>query len=224
MESVYDLAYWYLQTFFPNEELTKREKKQVIDEMRAILDEGWTSKEIREVLEKEGVKTLFPSALFRDRKPSVWNLLDSNAFYLHPQLRIMPGPPKRIIDYNKGTIKKITEPYFLEMRASYTLNDLVRYYEDQHNLKLTDDEREQCRGAFRYLLKNFSVDEILFMIDVAANHIRDHDLPPLENPLELKKFAKEAREEINAKRTEERLAGNDRIVPRKRVPLGRRRR
>jgi len=57
------------------------------------------------------------------------------------------------------------------------------------------------------------------MIDASSNFIKSEDYAPFTSPLGVQDYEREARHLIGEKITEERTAGDDRIVPRRRVPL-----
>ena len=74
------------------------------------------------------------------------------------------------------------EDYFLEIKASYTIEELTDYYIKQMKLNITGDvekERNRLRGSLTYLMEKFHIDLMLFLIDSAANHIEELDLKQL---------------------------------------------
>lgn len=221
--SLYELAYHYLRKFI--EDPSKAEKKEVMEGFKHLLDSGWTTEEIGKHIkgnldkadDNPNVKALFSKA--RTKKE---NLLNTDTFYWHPQLRITPGAPKRTVDYNTGVITRVEEEdHYLEMKASYTLEDLYFYYVKQHDEPETLGEVRKFKGGLKYLLGQYSLDTILFMIDASANHIHAEDYRPLNSPLDVVDYIRDAQAALGQKITEERTAGDDKIVPRKRVSLHR---
>ena len=213
--SALDLAYEYTKKYIP--EPTNAQKRDVLDEIEYLLDKGWTAEEITKHC--DGSKGS-PIEELKGKQREKENLLKAGTFYYHNELRIFPGAPKRIIDYNTGVITKVDEPHFLEMRASYSYDDLIDYYFKQHG-EIHPNKHKRAAGAFAYLLKNYSLETVLFMIDQAANFIKEEDAEPLDSPLGIEAYHRAAIEVIGEKMTEERLAGDDKVVPRRRVPLGR---
>lgn len=221
MYSIFDLGFAFIQRFYDSEP-AQEEKKRIINEFSDLLLDGWTAEDIIKTLRTFQMK--YPGTrpdlyqLFGKVSQTGYNLLYPGCFYYHNQLRIIPGPPKRELDYNTGQIIKIEEPFFLEMRASYTLDNLVDYFIAQFHLDVTIDDRKRYAGGFKYLLKNYNIDTILFMIDAASNYAYSEDMNQRDfNVLQLQDYRTKAEHAIGQKRTENKISGDDRIVPRKRV-------
>lgn len=221
MYSIFDLAFTYIQRFY-DEEPSKEEKVRILTEFEDLLFYGWTTEDIIKHL--RGFQVRFPGQrpdlpkLFSKLHPSSSNLLKPNTNYHHNELRLMPGPPKRELDYNTGEIKKISEDYFLEIRASYTIENLVDYFVKQFDLPANGDSFKRYIGGFKYLLKTYNIDTVLFMIDAAANLAYSEDKNRRDfNPLSLAEYRHTAETAMMNKQTEIKLSGDDKIVPRKRV-------
>lgn len=221
MYSIFDLSFTFIERFY-DEEPPKEEKIQIIRDFEELLIYGWTLDEIQKVLrtfiaKHPNVRPDIPK-LFSKVNCKRANLLTQGVFYYHNQLRITPGPPKRDLDYNTGEIIRIDEEFFLEIRASYTIDDLADYYIYQLAITPSVQERTRLIGAIRYLLKQYPIDLLLFMIDQATNYLQYGDKSRRDyNPLNLSDYRGEAEGAMNEKATETKLSGDDRIVPRKRV-------
>lgn len=221
MYSIFDLSFAFIERFHSHEP-SKEEKVQIIRDFEELLMYGWTIEEIQKVLRSfmtkhPNVRPDIPK-LFSKVSSRRANLLTQGIFYYHNQLRITPGPPKRDLDYNTGKIVKIDEEHYLEMRASYTIEDLADYYIYQLNLTPSVQERTRLIGAIRYLLKQYPIDLLLFMIDQATNYLQYGDKSRRDyNPLNLSDYRGQAEGAMNEKVTETKLSGDDRIVPRKRI-------
>lgn len=219
--SIFDLAFYYIERFC-TEEPDDDTKRKIIKDFGVLLTNGWTvgdvTKHIRKFKEKNpGLVPDIP-LLFSKLSKSEENLLVPNQYYYHNQLRITPGPPKRILDYNTGEIKSMDEEYFLEIRASYTVDDLTDYFLEQFNMPDRWEERRRIIGSFKYLLKTHDIDLILFMIDAASNYSYSEDMDMASfNPIKLGDWKTIAQNHLNEKITENNYSGDDRIVPRKRV-------
>jgi hypothetical protein len=220
--SLYDITYGYLKKYYRGD-VNDNTVMDTMEGFKKALEKGWTEKEIIQAIKtfnKGGSSHDSLMRYFSKMNPKDRNLLKADTFYWHSQLRITPGAPKRVVDYDSGEIKKVDEPHFLEMRASYTMDDLLAYYELQHG-EVEDHQRNKYRGALKYVLNNYSIDTVLFMIDASANFIKAEDYEPLGSPLGIQDYARQAQHLIGEKITEERTAGDDKIVPRKRLPLHR---
>ena len=219
MYSVYDLVEVFRDTFCPGERFTKEEKKMLVATLKEMLDKGHTAESIIrafQVYKKNNDYIEFDAELIVKGKPKVYNLLRSKTFYYHNALRLTSAPPRREIDYNTGEIKNVNEAYFLEMKASFTIDDLVDYYIKQVRPTNMNNARARFTGSFNYLLKSYSVEEILFMIDVHANHIMSGDRNKPSTPLDITHFYDIAIEMRDNKRTETVLSGGKKIVRKKR--------
>lgn len=222
MTSIYDLVYDYIDRFFSGKKLDKDKKKTIHAEFRKLIKAGWTSPElyagINDWHRKHPDKpTIFVSNLFAAKRPKSRNLLEYGRFYYHNALRNTSPPPLRAIDYDSGEITTISEPYFLEMKASFDVEEVADYYCKQFEIKANKHEKSRIVGTFGYLLKNSDVERIMFMIDVAANECRAEDLPPLKTPLDITDYAKEALSIFHEKKTEAVLSGGNKIVRKQRM-------
>lgn len=220
--SIFDLVYDYMDKFFPDEKLTKEQKVNIHREIKKVLRYRWCSEDIlrrfRDIKRnRPDLKTLNVSKLFSGRKPPNKNLLDPEVFYYHNILRITCKPPRRQLDIDSGEIININEPYFLEMRASFSMDELIDYYCKQFRIQLPKQERARYAGAFKWLLKMIDIEIILFMIDVAANICLSEDKPAPSTPMEIRQYIREAMEVRDLKETEAVLSGGNKIVKRKRT-------
>lgn len=102
------------------------------------------------------------------RKHNPDNLLEAGRFYYHPALQIAPPPP--VINVNPDgtfTASYEEEEFYLEIKEEFTLEDLVKHF---HKLIPTTRKRkniEADKGAFKFLLKSYDLDVILYCIDEA---------------------------------------------------------
>lgn len=206
--SVYDLVYLYFTKYRPASlKPTDENKRKVLGRIKQLLDSGWTEQDI------------IRRWTDRSAAPAGGNLLKSDRFYWHNALRIMPGPTKVYFDLNTGEITREREEWFLEMRASFTLDDLLDYYLAQFQLSRGQINENRYRGTFRYLLSLYDIDLLLFMVDCCAHDRLDRDEGPPTDPIVISDYEWQGREAMNRKITECRQAGGDKIVVRKRVPL-----
>lgn len=222
MYSVYDLIEEYRQMFCPDEKLEKEDRKELLRSLRECLDKGWNAHEIIQAFRVYKRKhddddwELDITRMMRGRSANP-NLLKSRRFYYHNALRLTAAPPKREIDYDSGEIKCINEPYFLEMKASFNVDDLIEYYVRHMKPDMKKDTITRYKGTFTYLLKSYNVEEILFMIDVTVNHVLSNDVRKPNSPFDIEKFYNDAEDMRNQKKTEAVLSGGKQIVRKKRT-------
>lgn len=204
--SAYDLAHTYFTTYRkPNLVASDENKKRVLTRIEELLDSGWTEYDI------------INRWLDKDASPSGGNLLRSSEFYWHNQLRLMPGPARMELDIDTGTISHVREPWFLEMRASYTVDDMLDHYLRLFGLARGQVNVNKHLGTFRHLLTRHDVDLLLFMIDACVNGRKDGDEGPPLDPIVVGEYLREAESALNRKITENRNVGSDKIVPKQRA-------
>jgi len=229
MKSVYDLSVDYINNAYPDVELPISERRAIIKEINTYLDDGCTTDEIEKAIalikrcdNEAALGKLLNSSLL-ERPKYGKNLLSSGKFYYHNELRIMPGPPIINIDYNTGEITRTQEEHFLEMKASYTIDNLYDYYCKQMLSDAPEGSQGRFKGILRWIVKNHGIDIALFMIDVAANHVSSEDLRPPTTPLYIVDFVDMAHKVYNHKVTETKTMGEDKIEPKRRILSSRRR-
>lgn len=219
--SVYDLVIGYIKLFRASEKLGPEDKKQLIQDFNHLLSEGWIAQEIGYHL-KMAAQTKDLSAkdvrlFFQSKKMNRTNLLIPNKMYYHNELRITSKPPVIDYDYDTGEYIRKVDDYFLEMRASYTLEELTAYFKRNVHLyipEIMNDSR--LKGALKWLTQNYDIEMVLFMIDIAENQIAFNDAQPLKNPSNLHEYFMNAKAGYECKMNQCRLAGGAKIVPRKR--------
>lgn len=219
--SVYDLSIGYIKLFRSNETLTADDKKKIIQDFNQLLANGWVVQELVRYLKlaaqnkDQGAKDIL--GFFQDKKPAYVNLLIPNKMYYHNELRITSKPPVIDYDYDTGECVRKVEDYFLEMRASYTLEELTAYFKRNAHLYIPEIMTDsRLKGALKWLTQNYDIEMVLFMIDIAENQIAFNDAPPLKNPSNLHEYFLNAKAGYEHKMNQCRLAGGAKIVPRKR--------
>lgn len=219
--SVYDLAYGYFKLFYPTETIDSTTKQQVLNNLQQLLDEGWTDLELAYYLKRakaegdSGVAQLL--SFFQGKKRKYSNLLKPSEMYYHNELRMTTPPPVIDFDYDTGETVRVVQEYFLELRSTMTLQDLMNYFKSKSHLYIPEimpDNR--ILGSFKWLVNNFEVELILFMIDEAEIHVACGKSAPLDNPSNIHEFFLAAKLHRQKKMNECKMAGGATIVPRKR--------
>jgi hypothetical protein len=219
--SVYDFGFSFIKRYWDREP-TREQKINIMNQFSELLMNGWTQEEIANVIRSYSHldPTTIPNVrdLFSKAITARGNLLVPKAFYYHPELRILPPPAKRDFDYNTGIISKPEEEYFLEMRASYTIHQLIDYFVIKFELNPSQEDMKRYIGSFKYLLKHHNIDTVLFMIDAAQNNMytEDNDVHDF-NPIKLGDYRTMAEDMLNWIRTDTKRSGDDHVVPRKRI-------
>lgn len=141
------------------------------------------------------------------------NLLDRAKFYYHPALQVAPPPPVvKQLDNGEFISSYDDEPFFLEMKEKFTLDDLVTYF---YNVMGMDDGfRERDKGAFKFILKNYELDVVLYTIDEANALAYDLNKPQPQSPFDIRDYLEDGRLILEDRKNTCYMEGLDRVIPR----------
>lgn len=121
-------------------------------------------------------------------------LITLGRFYLHPQLQMTPSLPTTRLDPETNefvTIQK--EKFYLEIKESYTLDDLLTYFYMKHQEDPLPGTSHKTQ--MKNLVADYPLDTVLYLIDASAMLIHDDDAlkRPSRNPAFLNDHLEEAR-------------------------------
>lgn len=221
--SVYELAFVYTQ-YYVGPSITPDLKKQIMSAFQMALDFGATADTLMAEMDiRHGrgqmihINEIQRLVMGKGLSEEFRNILIGKQFHLHPELRITTGPPIRHVDLEKGVIENVsTEDYFLEMVASYTLNDLFNYYISKKAISPPNVERKRTIGSIKHLLGKYSLETVLFMIDAAEYDIIAYDRKPIMVAVGISDYFTEAMAMRDNCLTQAKEAG-DKVVPKKRM-------
>lgn len=184
-----------------------------------LIQKGWTIPELKNALD-------YFAQMYPDISRNVYhideivgkmeppnNLLEPEVFYYHNALREV-SPPPRLIKNEEGKFVRQEENFYLEMKQRFTLKDLLSYWYQQMEIKPNDHMLKQDEGKFKYILGNYTIDEILFSIDVARVQRKEQRLRLLRNAFDLDKYIDEAREFIRRKQNVHKMSGINKVIRR----------
>lgn len=180
-----------------------------------LTEDGWELSEIKYELDQfaqtypDIVRNIYHMEEIMGRKEAPNNLIEKDVFYYHNALRDVSGPT-RILKGEDGRLIRMSEPFYLEIKKRFTLKDLLNYWYTTMNITPTEHIVRQDEGKFRYLLSNYTLDEILFAIDVSKSIRKEQQLRPLRNAFELDKYIEQAREMLQQKINVHKLQGINR--------------
>jgi hypothetical protein len=138
------------------------------------------------------------------------NLIDPDMFYYHNALREVPPPVT--IKFIDGKPVRNESTFYLEMKKRFTMQDLLNYWYQHNSVKPNTGMLKQDEGKFKYILGFYTVDEILFAIDVSKAIRSDKQLLPLRNIFDLERYMDEARNFMEGKKNVHQLAGINRVI------------
>ena len=198
--SIYDLID-YVFKLLPQQYKTVEVDKYLFDSFLVLQKNGWTSKEILQIINNHGgvlVKGVLDFNLLFGYVQHGENNLLQNKMYVHKELKILPPMSSLSYDIESGEIIKTEQEIFLEMRYDYTIDDLFNYCVSKKNFSNNiKKQKNKTYCGLRWLLNKFDVQEILYMIDCADDEIGVSNYSKLDNILLLQNYYEEANDKIN---------------------------
>ena len=172
MRKLYEICY--------GTEPTEKELALLEIQFERLMDNGFTSAEARKILLDNKLSTddlIYEDSLIETSDDTV---------YFHNELQIHSKPGS----FNPITCEIIKQPFYLEMKYRYTMEQLLDYYYSKLCVPIHFREKKRDTGAFNHIINSYkfdtinTVDFILFVIDyVSVNQYR------ISNPLDLKNWA-----------------------------------
>lgn len=219
--SVYDLTYLFFKNFYqgvPTDEQIQWVQRQ----FQQALNHGFVSDELLDAMkrakERKDTRIFTLDQYLKQLTRHRQNLVKDGVFYYHNELRVTSPPPVVHYDIDSGELIRKVEPYFLEMVASYDICDLIQYYKSKPHLY--DDQTmsdSRLKGALEWLVGQYGLESVLFMIDAAEQAIAGEAAKPLKNPSNLHEFFREGKRNKELKETECKQGGGASIEPKKRL-------
>lgn len=146
------------------------------------------------------------------------NLISPGIFYNHPLLQESRKKPAYIMDTKTMELTEApSEPFFLEIKESFTMTDLLHYYYSSHR-------REPLPGTshatqFYNLLNDFGLDKVLFLIDASVQDFHDNE-QGARVPAFLPEYIDEAKSLMNSRTNLLKEGGLTRVYPRAKYLTG----
>lgn len=142
------------------------------------------------------------------------NLIQAGKFYYHPALQVAPPPPM-VIQLDDGTFQSSyeTEEFFLEIKESFTYENLVEYfYRVMEHDGVSFKERDL--GAFKHILRSYDLDVVLYTIDEARFLAEDLTKPIPRSPFDIRDYFEEGMSVLEDRKNTCYMEGLDRVIPR----------
>jgi hypothetical protein len=190
-------------------------KVEIIKEIREVLRNGVTYQDINSKIQTCPCDNKNFKGYFKSIKSSCVNLIDPQNFYYHNELRVFPEAPRRTLNPNTGVIEKTEFEYFLEIKASYTMDDLINYIGSKNPFTNIVSNKTKLTGSLKFLLNKYDMDFLLYLIDALCVSY-DNQKRKAKNIFEIEDFIEEAKFNYNLKFSESALNGTNKVTPRKR--------
>lgn len=189
-----------------NEELRNKTKAVLMH----LIDNGFSEKEIARIINSIKISDYMKHS---DLPDSLWegSLLKRDKFYHSQILQIVSAPPI----WNPETMEQITEPFFLEMKIRFTMDDLLEHYYNELNIDYSFRDVNKDKGSLQYLLNKYkledieSIDVVLLLIEQAK--LEQHS-SLITNPLKLQDLEEEVILFLNRVLPNKKASGKNKII------------
>lgn len=216
MENTQELANYFVYRITQSAVGVEARINSALTSIAKLVDKGWSLYEIKVELDQfaqdypQIVTNIYHLEEIMGKKEQPNNLMERDVFYYHSELRQMSSPPKIVRDPETDKMVRISQPFYLEIKSRYTMQELMNYWYDQMSITPNDHMLRQDEGKFKYILENYTLDEVLFCIDVSKIIRFERQLRPLRNAFELEKYIEDAREFIQNKENIHKVQGINR--------------
>lgn len=208
---MYDLAAVYIRLILKRD-IT--DKVSVIKKFAEILNNGYTFT----MLLKDILLTFHNHRDFdfnRYKKPCSLNLIKQGVMYYHKELKIINTLPVVVHDVDAGTLTSTPTEFFVEPVASYTIEDLLKYFYSRTMADTAEFNTKRMSALFKHMIDKYGLDKLLFMIEAAARmYDSEHKVFTLADFDSYNSIATHYLEEIKNSCV---FSGEDRYVPKRRV-------
>lgn len=219
MQTTEELAYYFVHQITQSRVGIEARIGSAMASIPKLLEKGWTLQAIKDELDlfaqtyPQVVLNVYHMDEIMAKKEPPNNLMEPFVFYYHNQLREV-SPPTMIRRDENGKLVRVSNPFYLEMKKCYSMQDLLDYWYKQMGITPNDHMVRQDEGKFKYILGNYTLDEVLFAIDAARTIRKEKQVRPLRNAFELDKYIEDGREFIKAKENAHKSQGINREVKR----------
>lgn len=192
---MYDIYHYAMNKF------GDKEKAKIFSRIKGELDNGLCISEVYRNIKqfKDINKWLHSSSKSSNNDKYSVNLLKSGEMYYHLEFALMAKTPKSIYDVVTGEITTPPKPkFFLEMKASYSVNEVFNYLSKKTNLVDCLKNPAKTKGGIAHLLKKMDIDTLMFTIDSANLYFRD-TMYDCQNILEVSEYEGKARHNYHMK-------------------------
>lgn len=174
--SLHDVALLFCDRVEPGRTHPSVWVMKVARSLAALLDQGWTLEGLAEHIRTFNGRAVTVEKMFQGVAPiqqkqrapiPEGSLLEPGEIYLHSALRVPTRPPMMTMERD-GSIRYVAPDKTLALRHSFTIDELVAYFHEQANIKPDRAIMQRDLGAAQYLLKHYSLDQVLFAIDIAC--------------------------------------------------------
>lgn len=173
-----------------------------------------TSYNLSEYIKRKGFSTKPVVKKTQVRKPN--ECIEIGTFYYHPLLQLTSRPPRFQLNPKTMEFEKIPlEPFFLEIKDSFTIEELTNYYIKETGVDATYPPRYYSQ--FTKLISIYGIDLTLYLIDASVWKSLDEQEPMPIVPSFMQSNVQEAKEMYMNRKEIAREGGITHVCPRKRT-------
>lgn len=139
-----------------------------------ILDNGYTYEDVmKQIIICFNNHEMFPFYRFKNKQNK--NLLKQGIRYYHKELNIMSKLNPIHHNVDTGIITSQGNEYWIEPRASYTLEELINYMYSKNMIDKDEFPTGRMHGLIKSMVNQYGLEILLFMIEHASRmHDSDH--------------------------------------------------
>jgi hypothetical protein len=211
--SVYDLVALYIKLIIKHP-VQPAESSALLKKFAEILNNGYTFQALlKEILITFKNRSTFPFQKYSRKVEG--NLVTQGVMYYHKQLKIMNSLPSIVHDIDKGTLTSDNVEFYVEPVASYTMDDLLKYFYSKDMADKQEYNPKRMAGMFKHMIDKYGLDKLLFMIEASARMFAaEHKVFTLSDFDSYSSTASQYLEEI---RNSCKYSGGENYVPKRRV-------
>lgn len=172
--SVYDLVATYI-FLLERVKPTIKHQNELMQQFMTILDKGYTYQEIHaDIMRSFHSHVVFPFSKYTSKRTD-GNLLKQNTRYYHKELNLMSQLRPVMHNVDTGEITSGDNEYWIEPRASYTLEDLAAYFYSKDMVDKQEYFPKRIKGILNNYVSRYGIDVTLFMIEHAARVVSNKE-------------------------------------------------
>lgn len=194
--------------------LEPNDQKALLNKLANILNNGYTYEAIKkDILISFHSHNSFPFNKYMKKVEG--NLLAQGLMYYHKELKIMNSIPVVNHDIDSGTITSSKVEFYLEPVASYTLDDLLKYFYSKNMADPQEYNYKRMHGMFKHMIDKYGLDKLLFMIEGATRMYQSEQ--KVFSLADFDSYSSTASQYLEEIKNNCKYSGGDKYVPRKRV-------
>ena len=146
-----------------------KRQQEIVNLFCSYLDNGYIYEELyNDILKVFYHGNPFPHYKYTKPCNHDGNLIKQGIMYYHKELKLMNSLPVINHDIDSGTMTSSKVEYYLEEVASYTIDDLLKYFYSKNMADINEYNPKRMYGLFKHFISKYGIDKVLFMIEGAA--------------------------------------------------------